>query len=99
MKSKAFRFHSEARKDLRQALEWYREQSPRAALEFRIAVSSVILHIVQAPHRWPTYLYQTRRAVMRRFPFSVVYMDDSDVVSIVAVAHNKRRPGYWRDRL
>jgi hypothetical protein len=37
--------------------------------------------------------------VLQRFPFSVVYLDDADLVIIVAVAHRKRRPGYWKERV
>jgi hypothetical protein len=40
-----------------------------------------------------------RSFVLQRFPFSVVYLDDPDLVIIVAVAHGKRKPGYWKDRL
>jgi plasmid stabilization system protein ParE len=64
-----------------------------------LAVSAGIRLIAQAPQRWPKYLHGTRRFVMRRFPFSVVYLDDPEFVTIVAVAHSKRRPGYWKDRL
>jgi plasmid stabilization system protein ParE len=55
--------------------------------------------IALAPHRWPTYLHGTRRLVIQRFPFSVIYLDDSDLITIIAVAHSKRKPGYWKDRL
>jgi toxin ParE1/3/4 len=44
-------------------------------------------------------LYGTRRFVLHRFPFSVVYLDEADELNIVAVAHNKRKPGYWKARL
>jgi len=36
---------------------------------------------------------------MRRFPFSIVYYVADDTIRIVAVAHAKRRPGYWRTRV
>jgi hypothetical protein len=36
---------------------------------------------------------------MQRFPFSVVYLDDPELIAIIAVAHTKRRPGYWKGRL
>lgn len=36
---------------------------------------------------------------MQRFPFFVIYLDDPDVIRIIAVAHSKRRPGYWKNRL
>jgi len=37
--------------------------------------------------------------VLHRFPFSIVYLDDPEVLTIVAVAHAKRKPGYWRRRI
>jgi hypothetical protein len=67
--------------------------------EFRVAVSDAIRAVAQQPRRWPEYLFGTRRFVMQRFPFSVVYLDDPDSVIIVAVAPGKRKPGYWRDRV
>ena len=99
MKSKQFRFHPDASRDFREAIGWYRSRSPGIAAEFRLTVSDVIRHIVNAPQRWPKYLHGTRRLVLRRFPFSIVYVDDVRVVSIVAVAHSKRKPGYWKARL
>ena len=80
------------------AIGWYRSRSPSVAAEFRVTVSDVIRHIVKAPQRWPKYLYGTQRFVLHRFPFSIIYLDD-DVLSIVAVAHSKRKPGYWKARL
>jgi toxin ParE1/3/4 len=99
MKSKPFRFHPEAREDFRDAIRWYRNHSVRAAAEFRATVSQAIRHISEAPARWPEYSYGTRRFVLARFPFSIVYLEQLDVVTIVAVAHNKRKPGYWKQRL
>jgi len=81
------------------AIGWYRSRSPSVAAEFRVTVSDVIRHIVKAPERWPKYLHGTRRFVLHRFPFSIVYLDDPDAVSIVAVAHSKRKPGYWKTRI
>ena len=99
MRSKRFRFHPEASRDFREAIRWYRSRSPSVAVEFRVAVSNVIRNIVKAPDRWPGYLHGTRRFVLHRFPFSIIYLDDPDVLSIVAVAHSKRKPGYWKARL
>jgi plasmid stabilization system protein ParE len=99
MKSKRYRFHPEAKEDIREAVQWYRSRSPIVASEFRITISDAVRHIASAPQRWPKYLYGTRRFVLHRFPFSVVYLDDLDVVNIVAVAHQKRKPGYWKRRI
>jgi plasmid stabilization system protein ParE len=98
MKSEQFWFHPDATEDLRNAIRWYRNRSPSIATEFRVAISDVVRRIVHAPQRWPRYLHGTRRFVLRRFPFPIVYLDDPEVVRIVAVAHNKRKPGYWKQR-
>jgi plasmid stabilization system protein ParE len=99
MSSKSFRFHPEAREEFREAVRWYRGRDFLVSTEFRISVSSSIQEIVQAPRRWPNYLYETRRYVLHRFPFSIVYLDEVDFVTIIAVAHSKRKPGYWKQRL
>jgi len=62
-------------------------------------VSNVIRHIVKAPKRWPKHMHGTQGFVLHRFPFSIIYLDELDVLSIVAVAHSKRKPGYWKARL
>ncbi len=74
-------------------------RSADASVGFIAAISDALDSISQAPQRWPKYLYGTRRFVLHRFPFSVVYLDDPDMVNIVAVAHHKRKPGYWKQRL
>lgn len=99
MTSEFFRFHPEARGDLRDAARWYRERNPAIAAEFRAAIDDVVRAIAGSPQRWPIYLHGARRYVLRRFPFSVVYLDDPEEVVIVAVAHAKRRLGYWKGRM
>ncbi|HEY6765808.1 MAG TPA: type II toxin-antitoxin system RelE/ParE family toxin [Candidatus Sulfotelmatobacter sp.] len=99
MESKPFRFHPEAREEFRNAIRWYRARDRQPSSEFRASVSDAIRLVAQAPHRWMKYLHGTRRLVIQRFPFSVVYLDDPDIVTIIAVAHSKRKPGYWKGRL
>jgi toxin ParE1/3/4 len=86
MESKPFRFHPEAREEFRDAMRWYRARSIIASAEFRIAVSGAIRSVAQSPKPWPKYLQGTRQFVLHRFPFSIVYLDDPDLVTIVAVA-------------
>ena len=99
MESKSFRFHPEAREDFRDAIRWYRARSPIASTEFRTTVSGAIRDVAHSPQLWPIYLHGTRRFVIHRFPFSVVYLDDPGLVTIIAVAHGKRKPGYWKHRV
>lgn len=99
MESKPFRFHPEAREDFRDAIRWYRARSTIASVEFRTSASGAIRRIVEAPQRWPKYLHGTRRFVVHRFPLSIIYLADPDMVTIIAVAHSKRKPGYWKNRV
>jgi plasmid stabilization system protein ParE len=99
MTSKPFRFHPDAREEFREAIRWYRVRSTIASTEFRTTVMTAIREAAQAPQRWSKYLHGTRRFALHRFPFSVIYLDDPDLVTIVAVAHSKRKPGYWKHRI
>jgi plasmid stabilization system protein ParE len=97
--ARTFRFHPLAWEELEAAEDRYQAWSSDAGLEFLSDLDLAVEDILQAPQRWPKYLYGTRRVVLQRFPFSVIYLDDPDVITIIAVAHSKRRPGYWKDRL
>ena len=63
------------------------------------AIVDVFEKMSEAPERWPEYLHGTQRFVLRRFPFSAIYLNSHDVVDVVAIAHNKRKPGNWERRL
>jgi plasmid stabilization system protein ParE len=96
---KPYRLHPEAWLEFVAADEWYLSRSFDASIEFLSEVNDALETISKAPQRSPQYLHGTRRFVLYRFPFSIVYLDDPDVVTIIAVAHGKRRPGYWKDRV
>jgi plasmid stabilization system protein ParE len=97
--SKSYRIHPEVWLELEAADDWYLERSLDASAEFIAVVYDAFETISHAPGRWPAYLYGTRRFVLRCFPFSIIYLDELEMPIIVAVAHSKRRPGYWKARL
>jgi plasmid stabilization system protein ParE len=94
-----YRFHPLAWREVEEADSWYLSRSYDVSVEFLSELYAAVEEISQAPQRWPKYLHGTRRFVMQRFPFSVVYLDDPDLVTIIAVAHSKRKPGYWKGRV
>jgi len=51
------------------------------------------------PSLYPPHLYGTQRAVLDRYPFSIVYRELLHEIQVIAVAHAKRHPGYWRGRI
>lgn len=94
------RFHVGAQAEFEQARAWYMERNSVAAEQFVTEVLRVVQMVAEAPERWPVVRRGTRRVVLRRFPFKVVYRYDEtkDEVLVIAVAHDKRRPEYWRTR-
>ena len=92
-------FHPEAALELRAAVEWYRTRSLRAGDEFVGELDQAIDRISQSPTRWRRVFGPWRRYVLRRFPFLIVYRETSTGIEIVAIAHGRRRPGYWRQRV
>lgn len=96
--SKPYRLHPLAWQELEVAEAWYRQRSYEASAEFLSEIYDALENLAQWPQRWPFYQYGTRRFVLHRFPFSVVYRDEPATVSVMAIAHHKRKPGYWKDR-
>lgn len=91
-------FHPEAEQELSAAKSWYRGRSKLAARAFATDIADSLRYIAASPNRWPETRPGERRYVLSRFPFSILYRITTNVVFITAVAHQKRRPGYWRDR-
>jgi plasmid stabilization system protein ParE len=98
------RFDDEADAEYRLAGRWYEARREHLGIEFFDAVDAAIDRIVAAPQAGspvrglPPDLTVRRRAVMR-FPYHVVYMELETHIRILAIAHDRRRPGYWHDRL
>lgn len=78
---------------------WYAERSARAAAGFEAELDAAEMAIRELPNAWPPYDHGTRRYLMRRYPFGVVYRIERARILIVAIAHGNRRPGYWRERI
>ena len=91
-------FHPAAEEETLAAAEWYRGRSPKAAEAFLAELDGAVRRIAEGPAVWATYIDDTRRVVLRRFPFSIVYRFVPETVQVIALAHARRRPGYWRQR-
>jgi plasmid stabilization system protein ParE len=91
-------FHPEAEQELEAAKNWYRERSDLAARAFSTDIAHAVRTIAESPHVWPEIRAGERRFTLSRFPYSILYRVRSDYLFVTAVAHQKRRPGYWRIR-
>ncbi len=96
---KPYAFHPEAGEEYAQAAEYYAAMSPELGVRFCNEIERLIDQARQRPDTFFRVSPGVRRALARKFPYSVVYLDEPDRVWIVAVMHAKRWPGYWRTRL
>lgn len=91
-------FHPEALIELENIHRWCRKRSQLAARTFTKEVVQVIRRISESPQSGTQTRENERRYLFKRFPYSIVYRVVENEVFITAIAHQKRRPGYWRKR-
>lgn len=83
------------------AVSWYEQQRAGLGAEFFDAIAETTARIQANPGIGAPASEDegTRRVLVSRFPYQVVYRLRAGEIVLVAIAHLKRRPGYWRDRL
>lgn len=93
-----FAFHPEAEAEFNEAIDYYEEIEPGLGLDFALEVDSTIQRAVALPKTWPIVDGKIRRSLVRRFPYGVLYSEETQGIYIVAVMHLHRRPDYWKHR-
>jgi toxin ParE1/3/4 len=98
--SRELRFHRAARQELREAAHWYEARGDGLGAEFVSAVGACLARVSDKPAAFPEVRRAPgiRRALLRRFPYAVVFLVDGDIITVLAVAHGRRRPLYWKAR-
>lgn len=92
-------FLEEALEEAEQAAAWYAERSDRAAAAFAAELDRAVETVAEVPLAWPEARHGTRRCLLWRFPFNVVFRIEPGRLVIVAVAHTSRKPDYWSRRI
>lgn len=92
-------FHPEAEVELLEAAEYYELQVPGLGERFGAEVRRATDLLLRHPELGTPVDPDLRRLVLNRFPFTLIYSVSTDVVRVEVVAHQSRRPGYWRSRL
>lgn len=99
MSAKRVEYHQAAAAEVRNAVAWYQKHSSNAAADFIAELHRAVNTIREAPERWPRGKNNTRRFLLWRFPFAIIYSEEKSAITIWAVAHASRRPDYWARRL
>ena len=96
---KPIEFHSEALEELDEAIGYYERKVPGLGIDLREAVEVAAKKVQANPLRFRPFSKNTRLFLLVRFPYQIVFMVLPSKILIIAVAHGKRRPGYWHGRI
>ncbi len=94
----------EAEQEIRAARDWYEERREGLGADFVDCVDDAVKRIGEVPTASapvpgvPEHL-EVRRVFLKRFPYAAVFVEQDEAISVVALAHLKRRPGYWLQRV
>ena len=94
-----WRIETAAEAELAEAAEWYDATRVGLGAELLDEFDSGVRRIVEFPHAWQPLSPRTRQHQLHRFPYAIVYQVRDDEIVIVAVAHLRRQPRYWRGRI
>jgi plasmid stabilization system protein ParE len=90
--------HPSAAHEARKAYRWYLARSPRASERFIAALDYAVAKIAEFPDRYARNADGTQSYQLRKFPYYIVYRHRDTIITILAVAHSKRKRGYWKRR-
>lgn len=93
------RYLSVAQSEIQEAAEYYAAISPELGLAFRRELRQLMRLVGRMPMAWPPSGEGTRRCLMSRFPYLIIYAPLPEEVLVLAVGHQHRQPGFWRERL
>lgn len=101
--TKPLRIDDEATLEIEEAFAWYEARDPKVAVRFMLAADEALVRIEEAPRAHPLAIGHVggppaRRGQVFGFPYSIVFVDLAEELRVIAVAHHRRAPGYWRGR-
>jgi plasmid stabilization system protein ParE len=92
-------FHPAVSEELLETAAYYEDQIPGLGERFIVEVERVTGILTDQPEIGQRIGEIYRRILLVRFPFSLIYSIEPDLIWIHAVAHHRRRPGYWKERI
>lgn len=85
--------------DLTEAAAWYLERSPEMARAFLLEFGRVKQSVERSPRLYRELEPGIRRALFQRFPYALIYIEESHRILILTVMHQRRDPEHWKNRL
>lgn len=88
----------EAEKDIREAYDWYERKLKSLGTSFLAEIEATLEKIQENPHLYALVHQSMRRALCRRFPYAVYYMETKSSIVVLAVLQQRRKPVVWKKR-
>lgn len=92
-------FTQAARAELIEAQDWYEAEASGLGPRFRAAVAAIVERMSQNPKQFPVVYKNVRRALVRKFPYSLLFLIEEDSLLVVACFHASRDPWQWHKRV
>jgi plasmid stabilization system protein ParE len=89
----------EAEAEMADAFDWYEDRVPGLGADFMLRLDAVFSAIVRSPQQFPRVHRIVRRALTRRFPYEVLFVEDAERIVVLSVFHAKRNPKRWQERI
>jgi plasmid stabilization system protein ParE len=87
-----------ARRDIDSAFDWYQERDEDAAAAFLLEIDHILERMRQGYEQFPVAYRDLRRALLKQFPYAIYFKAGADLVTVVAVLHQRRAPRVWQRR-
>jgi plasmid stabilization system protein ParE len=88
----------EAEADLVEAKSWYDSQRTGLGDDFLLCLEETLQRLRRMPELYAKTFQDLRLALVRRFPFAVIYRIDDNQITVIAIYHTSRDPRSWQQR-
>jgi len=92
-------YHPEAEEEVFQAFQRYGQIDDEVAERFKLELDRAERLVTRSPASWGSYFHSTKGFRFKGFPFVMAYIELDDRIVVVALAHTRRKPGYWKKRI
>lgn len=92
-------FRPEAELDLSEAVSWYEKKVKGLGANFLLNIEAAIESIIRTPEAFTPIYKNTRRALVRKFPFGIHYLIEKEKIVVLAIFHARRNPKEWKTRI
>jgi len=92
-------FTQTARAELIHAQDWYEARAPGLGRRFREAIDDLTKRMSASPLQFSVVYKNTRRALLRHFPYSLFFVIGDESLLVIACFHASRDPSHWQKRI